>query len=192
MPDLLFIKKELHREMILDNSIQDLGGNCSTQMSDLILFQHDPYFDELGEMDSQVVLSHKELNLVVKLRQHPILPAIQSALQPLHSNLDANISTSKFVDLQPPTTIGLLATTKNILEFVVSDEDEESFNVVVIPEVQGHVPLPELSELLKAAKATGKLLNHYVDFVKHHSEPLHTFYRLTSVRLKRLSTSTDS
>lgn len=71
MPDLLFIKKELHREMILDNSIQDLGGNCSTQMSDLILFQHDPYFDELGEMDSQVVLSHKELNVVVKLRQHP-------------------------------------------------------------------------------------------------------------------------
>jgi hypothetical protein len=35
------------------------------------LFQHDPYFDELGEMDSQVVLSHKELNVVVKLRQHP-------------------------------------------------------------------------------------------------------------------------
>jgi hypothetical protein len=49
-------------------------------------------------------------------------------------------------------------------------------DVVVIPEVQGHVPLPELSELLKAATASGKLLNHYVDFVKHHSEPLHTFY----------------
>jgi hypothetical protein len=71
MPDMLFIKKELHREMILDNSIQDLGGNCSTPMSDLILFQRDPDFHELGEMDSQVVLSHKERNVVVKLRQHP-------------------------------------------------------------------------------------------------------------------------
>jgi hypothetical protein len=49
--------------------------------------------------------------------------------------------------------------------------------VVVIPEVQGPVPLPELSELLKADKASaGKLLNHYVDFVKHYSEHLHTFY----------------
>jgi hypothetical protein len=53
--------------MILDNSIQDLGGNCSTPMSDLILFQHDPDFDELGEMDSQLVLSNKERNVVVKL-----------------------------------------------------------------------------------------------------------------------------
>jgi hypothetical protein len=66
-------------------------------------------------------------------------------MQPLHSNLDANslLSTSKFVDLHPPTTstnffccfiyccflfvsfhylVGLLATTKDILEFDVSGE----------------------------------------------------------------------
>jgi hypothetical protein len=49
-------------------------------------------------------------------------------------------------------------------------------DVIVIPEVQGPFPLPELSELLKAAKASGKLLNHYVDFVNHHCEHLHTFH----------------
>jgi hypothetical protein len=70
MPDMLYLKKQLHREMILDNSIQDLGGNCLTPMSDLILFQHDPDFDELEEMGSQVILPHKERNVVVKLRQH--------------------------------------------------------------------------------------------------------------------------
>lgn len=70
MPDMLYLKKQLHREMILDNSIQDLGGNSLTTMSDLILFQHDPDFDELEEMDSQVILPHKERNVVVKLRQH--------------------------------------------------------------------------------------------------------------------------
>lgn len=67
---MLYLKKQLHREMILDNSIQDLGGNSLTTMSDLILFQHDPDFDELEEMDSQVILPHKERNVVVKLRQH--------------------------------------------------------------------------------------------------------------------------
>jgi hypothetical protein len=70
MPDMLYLKKQLHREMILDNSIQDLGGNSLTPMSDLILFQHDPDFDELEEMDSQVILPHKERNVVVKLKKH--------------------------------------------------------------------------------------------------------------------------
>ena len=55
---------------ILDNSIQDLGGNSLTPMSDLILFQHDPDFDELEEMDIQIILPHKERNVVFKLRQH--------------------------------------------------------------------------------------------------------------------------
>ncbi len=35
--------------MILDDSIQDLGGNCLTPMSDIIWFQHDPDFDELED-----------------------------------------------------------------------------------------------------------------------------------------------
>ena len=55
---------------ILDNSIQDLGGNSLTPISDLILCQHDPDFNELEAMDSQVILPHKERNVVVKLRQH--------------------------------------------------------------------------------------------------------------------------
>ena len=66
---MMDIKKQLHQEMILDNYIQDLGGNSLTPMSDLIWFQHDPDFDELEVMDSQVILPRKERNVVVKLRQ---------------------------------------------------------------------------------------------------------------------------
>ena len=46
--------------------------------------------------------------------------------------------------------------------------------------MQAPVPLPELSELLKSARASGRLLNHYVDFVRHHSEHLYNFYPFPS------------
>lgn len=60
MPDVLFLKKELHREMLLDNSIQNICGNSNTPITDLIWLQHDPDFDELEEMGSKFILPHKE------------------------------------------------------------------------------------------------------------------------------------
>jgi hypothetical protein len=77
-------------------------------------------------------------------------------MQPLHSNLDANMSTSKFVDLQPVShrqqvlkffvvlfifvslfvsfhfLVGLLAMTKDILEFDVSGEAGTSIPVNLV------------------------------------------------------------
>lgn len=58
-----------------------------------------------------------------------------------------------------------------ILDIVELETESASLN-----EVQGPVPLPELSDLLQDAKSQGKMTNKYIDFVKHHGDHLQTFY----------------
>ena len=44
--DLLALKSELHKEMLLDSSILDLEGSLSTPISDLIIYLFDADFGE--------------------------------------------------------------------------------------------------------------------------------------------------
>ncbi len=66
--DLLSLKFQLHKEMLLDNSILDLGGTLLTPISDIIIYIFDTDFEEEMEMSSTTKLQNLQKNLIVRLR----------------------------------------------------------------------------------------------------------------------------
>ncbi len=66
--DLIELREILHREMLIDMSVLDLGGTKDTRVEDVLLSQYDDRFGQAFDMTSTTVLLNGARDIVVKLR----------------------------------------------------------------------------------------------------------------------------
>ena len=61
------LKKKILDEMILDDSIKDVGGGKSTTISDLLIYRYNVMFEEDVEVSATEIFIHGEKALNLKL-----------------------------------------------------------------------------------------------------------------------------
>ena len=60
-PDVINLKNALLKEMLVDGSIESLGGNEETTIRDFVAQHIDPDFGEVAEIPTAFVIPHKHL-----------------------------------------------------------------------------------------------------------------------------------
>lgn len=65
--DLVELRRLLFTEMLLDQSIIQLGGTSNTKMDHLVIYRYDETFEEEIELNSNDILAHGDKNLSVKI-----------------------------------------------------------------------------------------------------------------------------
>lgn len=65
--DLVELRRKLFTEMLLDQSIIQLGGTSKTKIDNVVIYRYDETFEEEIELNSNDVLVHGDKNLVVKI-----------------------------------------------------------------------------------------------------------------------------